>query len=126
MAFPHEERHRLEQADEIISRLGATYTEAKEALDSAEGDTLGALALVEQKRAAAEEDYAGLAARIAKAAVEAATSECVTAVRFKLGRSLLRELPVTMTGVLAAAIVCGAMLVTHCTVEVERTKPEMT
>lgn len=114
---------RLDQADEIIRRMGATYTEAKEALEAADGDTLGALAYVEQARAPEERELPDLVSQVARKAVETARAGGIRAIRVRLGQSVIQDLPVAMTGLLAAVVVCGAMVVSHTSIELEETQP---
>ena len=123
MPKPTGSQNRLDQADEIIRRLRATYTEAKEALDAADGDTLGALAYVEQARAPEKLELPELVSQVAQKAVETARAGGIRAIRLRLGQSVVRDLPVAMTGLLAAVVVCGAMVVSHTSIELEETQP---
>jgi len=95
--------HDMALVDEIRRRLDATYAEALAALEESGGDLLRALAKLEEKRKACSEE-GDLVERIFRIAEEG-----VKALRLRLGRKVVREVPVGMGafGSLVAAFLAG-------------------
>ena len=111
--------HDLAQADELIRRLGATYTEAHEALNATNGDLLAALAHLEQARAQSPADLSALLAELAARGATIAREGVIRRVRLKLGEATVREFAVSLTGLAAAAVVCAGVLLSQCTMEAD-------
>ncbi len=82
--------HDMALVDEIRRRLEATYAEALAALEESEGDLLRALAALEAKRKSGSQE-AELVDRIFRVAEGG-----VKALRLRLGRKVIREVPVGM------------------------------
>lgn len=90
--------------DEIRSRMNASYSEAKAALDEGQGDLLRALAIIEEKRKTEKDEEAELIDRIFSIAEEG-----IGAVRINLGRRYSKEIPIGLgvAGTLLAALLVG-------------------
>lgn len=111
--------HELEKVDILRKRLGASYGEAKLALDESEGDLLGALVVVERLHAQQGRGLEGLISRLVQEAGRASSNGSVSRINIKLGDTLTTELPVALTGLGAAVAGCLAVLVSQCVVELE-------
>jgi len=90
--------------DEIRRRMNATYSEALAALEEGQGDLLRALAIIEKKREAGASEEADMIDRLFCVAEEG-----ITAVRLRVGRRFVKEVPVCKGafGSLAAAFLVG-------------------
>lgn len=111
--------HSLEKADTLRKRLGATYEEAKVALDEAEGDLLGALVVVERLRKQQGSGLEGLVNRLVQEAGRASSNGSISRISIRIGDTLLTQLPVALTGVAAAVVGCLGVLVSQCVIECE-------
>jgi hypothetical protein len=98
----------LEMVDEVINRTGASYTEAKEALQSCEGDILEAVVLIETNREASSgfsRDLSERTLELIEKAKEIIKKGNVTSIIVeRQGRKLL-DIPVTIGGIAAILFV---------------------
>ena len=95
--------HDLKDADLIRERLEASYTEAMEALDYADGDVLGALAYIERARA---EKAGGLQNALATLLARSQTmaQRGIRSLEFAIGDKKLGKLDVSVVGPLAFCV----------------------
>jgi CBS-domain-containing membrane protein len=110
--------HDLKTVDILRERLEASYTEAKEALDVTEGDVVGALAYLEQKRAAQSSDLATFVRETIEQVRSVAKDQEVRAARVTLQGQPLFTLPLALVGAAAGAAVLVSAILNHCRVEV--------
>ena len=105
--------------DEIRQRLDATYEEALAGLEESGGDLLGALAAVEARRARTTPGDGELIQRI----LQLASNGPLKALRVRMGRRLLREIPLEVgpLGTLAASLL--AVVVSELVLEPVRGEP---
>ncbi len=98
--------HDLKDADLIRERLEASYTEAEEALDYAEGDVLGALSYIERARA---EKAGGLQNAISTimARSQSLAQRGIKSLEFELGGKKLGKLDLSVVGPLAFGLAVG-------------------
>ncbi len=110
----------MAQADEIRERLGATYAEALEGLEAANGDTLRALAYIERQRAAQANELGALAAEVARDVQSAARSQEVTSAVVRIGQTPVFEVGLRAVGVAAGAAVLIGALISRCAIQLCR------
>ena len=98
--------HDLKDADLIRERLEASYTEAEEALDYAEGDVLGALSYIERARA---EKAGGLQNAISTIMTrsQSLAQRGIKSLEFELGGKKLGKLDLSVVGPLAFGLAVG-------------------
>jgi hypothetical protein len=111
--------HDLEKVDTIRARIDASYAEVRDALDAADGDVLGALVCIEQKRAAEVHPLTAAATQLVGEIKEVASGG-IGRLDIKLDNLVIAQLPVTLTGLAAALVGCAAVLLTKCSIEVGR------
>ncbi|MGE5485630.1 MAG: DUF4342 domain-containing protein [Ignavibacteriales bacterium] len=122
----------LEMIDQIRSRTGVSYKEAREVLERANGDVVQALIMLEEK---------GKAARDWTERIQVSGNEVlekvkqllhegnVTKIVVKQGDTVVAAIPVTVGAVGAviapylAAVGVAAAVATKCTIEFERKRP---
>jgi len=109
----------LEKLDAIRKRLGVTYEEAEKALREADGDVVAALARLDKPRTS-KPDFLAMAAEIAGEVREILGDGDVKRVRIKLGDKVVREIPVALTAMGAAAIAALAVILTKAAIEIDR------
>jgi ElaB/YqjD/DUF883 family membrane-anchored ribosome-binding protein len=122
----------IENVDEVIQRTGATYKEAKEALEAADGNVLEAVILVEEGRG----KKSGKAAKekgneIVDKLKELVKKGNVTRVMLKKDDRLILDIPVT-AGAVGAVIFAPATiaaiivsLATGCKIEIQKESGEI-
>jgi len=110
----------MAQADEIRERLGASYAEALEGLQAADGDTLGALVHIERQRAARANELGAIVAEVAQEAQRAAAGELVPSALVCLGETQLFRVTLGAVGVAAGASVVVAALLSRLNVRLCR------
>lgn len=100
----------LEQVDQVIERTGATYKEAKEALEKTEGDVLEAIVLLEQVRQ--EPHHAGMAfgQDIVNGIKDIIKKGNITSVTLEKDGRVLVDLPLTI-GAIGAVFFAPATVV---------------
>lgn len=98
--------HDLRDADLIRERLEASYTEAEEALDYADGDVLGALSYIERARA---EKAGGLQNAISTIMTrsQSLAQRGIKSLEFELGGKKLGKLDLSVVGPLAFGLAVG-------------------
>jgi hypothetical protein len=98
----------LEMVDEVINRTGASYTEAKEALQSCDGDILEAVVLIETNREASagfSSDFSERTHELLEKAKEVIKKGNVTSIVVERhGRKLL-DIPMTVGGIAAVLFI---------------------
>ncbi|MBK5251489.1 MAG: DUF4342 domain-containing protein [Peptostreptococcaceae bacterium] len=122
----------IENVDEVIQRTGATYKEAKEALEAADGNVLEAVILVEEGRG----KKSGKAAKdkgneIVDKLKELVKKGNVTRVMLKKNDRLILDIPVT-AGAIGAVVFTPATIVaiivslaTGCKIEIQKESGEI-
>lgn len=112
--------HDLETVDLIRSRMDVGYQQAKEALDAAEGDVVGALAILEQSVGGLDK----LQDEVKEGVRRGLSGDTLEMIRWKLLGQVVAEAPVALVG--AAAVVVGvlALLISSSTVETEYAEAE--
>lgn len=107
--------HDLATVDLVRSRMEVGYQEAMEALDQAEGDVVGALAILEQSHGGLEK----LQEQAKEGVKRGLSGEQLSWIRWKLLGQVVAEAPVALVGVAAAAAVVVALLISSSTVDTE-------
>jgi len=109
----------LEQVDLVRERMGVGYAEAREALEQAAGDVVGALAAIEQRprddSPAARFDEA--INSIAEEVKQSLTGRLIKALRIKLDDQTVAEVPVTLVGVGAVLVTLVSAVLGHLRLE---------
>ena len=110
--------HDLQDVDVLRERLDASYSEAKEALDAADGDVVSALAHLEDKRREASPDLPQFLRELFEDVRSVVDTKEVKAANIVLRGQPLFTIPLALCGVAAGAIVLASALLTNCRVEV--------
>ncbi len=110
--------HDLQTVDILRERLDASYSEAKEALDAAQGDLVEALAYLEQKRAAESSDLASFLREAVDQVRTVVDREEVKSATVMLKGRPLFTVPLALVGAAAGAFVLFSLILNHCRVEV--------
>jgi hypothetical protein len=122
----------LEVIDQIRSRTGVSYKEAREALERTNGDVVQALIILEEKGKGVGDWSERIHVRgneVVEKVKQLLHEGNVTKIVVKQGESVVAEIPVTVGAVGAviapylAAIGVAAALATKCTIEFERKGP---
>jgi hypothetical protein len=108
----------LETVDILRERLEASYTEAKEALDATQGDVVGALAHLEQKRAAESGDLASFVREAVEQVRTVVGGQEVKSATVMLKGTPLFTAPMALVGAAAGAFVLFSLILSHCRIEV--------
>jgi hypothetical protein len=121
----------LEKIDVVRERMNVNYEEAKKALESRNWDVVEALVLLEQEERDRKEEILVRGNELVEKIKELARKGNVTRIRVKQDEKILVEIPVT-AGVVGALLapqlaIIGAVavLISKCTLEIERTEPRM-
>lgn len=122
----------LEMIDEIRSRAGVSYKEARDVLEKAGGDVVQALIMLEEKDKGKvwTEKVQVRGNEVLDKVKQLLHEGNVTKVVVKQGDKVIAEIPATVGAVGAvfapylAAIGVVAALATKCTIEFERKEPE--
>ena len=112
----------LEKIDAIRSRFRVTYAEAREALNEASGDVIGALAVIERKDSHA--DLLALCAEMADEIQKLACGDPIRRLKIKYGDRTVMETPVALTAFAAVAVGIAAVLISKLIIEVEKGQEE--
>ncbi len=116
----------LESIDLIRQRTGLNYRQAKELLESTEGDVVAALIAAEEREKTWQEEFAVKGNELIETLREIIRKGNVTKLRVKNGGQTIVEIPVTVGAVGAlvvpnlAALGAITALLTRCTIEIER------
>lgn len=118
----------LEKIDMIRERTGASYKQAKEALEQAEGDVLNAIIFIEdkQKENLWTEQFTVAGTEVVDKLKEIIRKGNVSRIRVKKGDYLILDTPVTAGAVgsilmpYIAALGAAVALMSKCTIEIER------
>lgn len=86
----------LEKIDVIRERLGASYEEAKKALEGANGDLVEALVILERQQKEKTADIITLTTQLIEEIEKTLNKGEIKKVRFKLGERTIKELPVSL------------------------------
>ncbi len=122
----------IENVDEVIQRTGATYKEAKEALEMADGNVLEAVILVEEGRGKnLGKDARDKGNEIVEKLKELVKKGNVTRVMIKKDDRLILDIPVT-AGAVGAVVFAPATIVaiivslaTGCKMEIQKESGEI-
>ncbi|NSW55220.1 MAG: hypothetical protein HPY44_04360 [Armatimonadetes bacterium] len=111
----------LEQIDLIRERMGVGYAEARDALEAAGGDVVGALAAIDQCQR--EQDSArGLQYAIARMMEEVKKAllddGVIERIDVKLGDETVKAVPVALAGAGAALLVIISVLLAYLRLEI--------
>ena len=113
----------LEKIDVIRSRFDIGYDDANKALQEANGDVIGALALIEKEHIE-NPNILELAGEVANEVREYVEGGPIKKVKVKYGNKLLAEKPVMLTAAAALAVAVGAVLISKLVIEIERSEEE--
>ena len=119
---------KLQKIDKIRERTGASYKEAKEALEQAEGDILEAIISLEEKKDKDTwtEQFTVAGSEVVEQLKEIVRKGNVSRIKVKKGEYLILDIPVTAGAVGAVfmpyitAIGAAVAFVSKCTIEIER------
>ncbi|HEY3298540.1 MAG TPA: hypothetical protein VGK34_07785 [Armatimonadota bacterium] len=107
----------LEKIDIIRSRFKVTYDEARNALSTAQGDVVSALASVERSEST---DLVALGVEMAGEVQRLVSGGSINKVRVKYGDMLVAEKPVALKAFAAIALGVAAILLSRLVIEVDR------
>ena len=113
----------LEKIDFLRSRFRVSYDEARKALANADGDVIGALAIVEKDNVQSVDLFA-LGAEVAEEVRKLIDGSPIRKLRVKYGNKLVTETPVALTALAALAVGVAAVLISKLVIEVERGEEE--
>lgn len=113
--------HDLATIDLIRSRMDVGYLPAKDALDQAEGDVVGALAILEEATCGGLQRFQR---ELEEGVKRGLSGEQIETIRWKLQGQVVKEVPVALAGAAAVVLALLAMLVSSSTVETEYAKTE--
>lgn len=122
----------LEKIDLIIERSGATYKEAKDALEKSNGSVVDALIFLEENKKSWTESFTVAGSEVVEKIKDIIRKGNVTKIRIKKDDNILLEIPVTAGAVSALVVpqltLAGAALalVANCTIEVEKQDKSVT
>ena len=125
----------LEQIDLIRERMGVGYSEARDALEAAEGDVVGALAAIEQdqcERGGSRELQEVINQMMEEVRRTLLDDGVIERIDVKLGEETVKAVPVALAGVGAAMMVIISALLAYLKLEIIMGKragaaePEMT
>lgn len=110
--------HDLESVDLLRERLDASYSEAKEALDVADGDLLSALAYLEDKRKQTSSDLLQFVKELFEEVRSVIDDKEVTSARVALRGQPLFTVSLALCGLAAGVVVLASAVLSDCRVEV--------
>ena len=118
----------LQKIDTIRERTGASYKEAKEALEQSNGDVLDALIIIEgkMKKDTWTEQFHVAGSEVVEKLKEIVRLGNVNRIKVKKGEYLILDIPITAGAVGAVfipyitAIGAAIAFVSKCTIEIER------
>jgi hypothetical protein len=110
--------HDLGSVDILRERLDASYSEAKEALDAADGDVVSALAYIEHKRSQASPGLPEFVQQLVQEVRSVVDEKEVTSARIALRGQPLFTIPLALCGVAAGVVVLAGAIVNHCRVDI--------
>ena len=113
--------HDLATIDVIRSRMDVNYQQAMEALDQAEGDVVGALAVLEETTRGGLHRFQR---EIEEGVKRGLSGEQIETIRWKLQGQVVKEVPVALVGAAAVVVAILALLVSSSTVETEYAEAE--
>lgn len=113
--------HDLATIDLIRSRMDVSYQQAMDALDQAEGDVVGALAIIEEATIGGLHQFQR---EIEEGVKRGLSGEQIETIRWKLQGQLVKEVPVALAGAAAVVVAILALLVSSSTVEMEYAEAE--
>ncbi len=123
----------LEMVDEVINRTGATYKEAKDALEFCSGDVLDAIVYIETIKSGEgkKNEYKDQGSEIIEALKEIVRKGNVNRLIFEKDGKIILDLPV-LAGALGALIFVGptvvaivAAIATGCVIKIEKDSGEI-
>ena len=113
--------HDLATIDLLRSRMDVSYQQAMAALDGAEGDVVGALALLEETTQGGLHRFQR---EIEEGVKRGLSGEQIETIRWKLQGQVVKEVPVALVGAAAVVVAILALLVSSSTVEMEYAEAE--
>ncbi|MEI6501942.1 MAG: hypothetical protein WCP21_13055 [Armatimonadota bacterium] len=113
--------HDLATIDLIRSRMDVGYQQAMEALDQAEGDAVGALAILEETTQGGLHRFQR---ELEEGVKRGLSGEQIETIRWKLQGQVVKEVPVALAGAAAVVVAILSLLVSSSTVETEYAKTE--
>jgi hypothetical protein len=121
----------LEKIDAVRERMNVTYREAKDALESSNWDVVEAIVRLEREENSRKEEVFVRGSELVEKIKEIVHKGNVSRIKVKQDDKILVEIPVT-AGVVGALLapqlaIIGAVaaLISRCSVEIERSNPEM-
>ncbi|GFN34693.1 DUF4342 domain-containing protein [Tepidimicrobium xylanilyticum] len=121
----------LEKVDLVVERTGATYAEAKEALEKTDGDVVDAIILIEKSKTSWSDNMADRGQQLVDKVKELLRKGNVTKITVKKDGELLMNIPVTaaaigsMISAPLALIGLGGAILSKCTIEVQKEDGEI-
>ncbi len=118
----------LQKIDSIRERTGASYKEAKEVLEQADGDILEAIIIMEEKKNKDTwtEQFNVAGSEVVEKLKEIVRTGNVNRIKVKKGEYMILDIPITAGAVGAVfmpyitAIGAAVAFVSKCTIEIER------
>jgi hypothetical protein len=121
----------LEKIDAVRERMNVTYKEAKDALEASNWDVVEAIVRLEQEEKSKKEEVFVRGSELVEKIKEIVHKGNVSRIKVKQDDRILVEIPVT-AGVVGALLapqlaIIGAVaaLISRCSVEIERSNPDM-
>lgn len=114
----------LEKVDMVVERTGASYSDAKEALEKANGNVVDAVILIEEGKTTWSDDVAGKGHEMIDKVKEILRKGNVTKITVKKEGEVLMSMPITVAAlgsiisVPLALIGLGSAIISKCTIEI--------
>lgn len=121
----------IEQIDTVVARTGATFKEAKEALEKTDGDVVEAIILIEDNRRSWTDDISGKGEQMIAKLKEVLRKGNVTRITVKRDGEILMNIPVTAAAlgtIISAPLALlglGSAILSKCTIEVQKEDGEV-
>lgn len=121
----------LEKIDTIVARTSATYKEAKEALEAADGDVIEAIIYIEESRSSWTDSISEKGDKMVDKLKEILRKGNVTKIIIRKDGNVILNLPVTAAvvgGIISAPLALigvGSAVLAKCVIEVEKEDGEI-
>jgi hypothetical protein len=121
----------IEQIDTVVARTSATFKEAKEALEQANGDVVEAIILIEEGRRTWTDNISNRGENIVEKVKEILRKGNVTRITVKKDGEIIMNIPVTAAALGAiisvplALLGLGSAILSKCTIEIQKEDGEI-
>ncbi len=122
---------KIEQIDTVVARTGATFKEAKEALEEADGDVVEAIIIIEENRRTWTDNISDKGERMAEKIREIVRKGNVTKITISKDGETLMNIPVTAAALGSiisaplALIGLSSAILSKCNIEIHKEDGEI-